>query len=148
MTDAASPNLIELAPGVAVAPGALRWSFARSSGPGGQNVNKRSTKAEVRLAIADIPLRETARARLTRLAGKRMARSDDGAEVFIASDEHRSQAQNREACLERLRDLITAAAKEPKKRIATKPGKGAKRRRAEAKKGQSEKKKRRNWRDQ
>lgn len=132
---------VEIAPGVRVPEAALRFSFVAASGPGGQNVNKRATKAVLRLAIADLPVSERVRARVTRL-GKGWLVGEDG-ELVIAADEHRSQRRNREACMERLRELLIRAMARPKPRIATKPGRGAVERRLRAKREQSEKKRRR-----
>jgi len=130
------PGGVELAPGVVVPDGALRWSYSRSSGPGGQHVNKRSTQAELRVALA----------RLRRLAGSRIVGEGGGEEeILLSSDEHRSQRQNRQACLDRLRDLLIRAAAKPRRRIPTRPSKGAKRRRREARERHQEKKRRRGW---
>lgn len=132
---------IEIAPGVRVAESVLRFSFVGASGPGGQNVNKRATKAVLRLALADLPVSVRVRARVARL-GKGWLVGEDG-ELVIAADEHRSQRRNREACLERLRELLVRALAKPKPRIATKPGRGAIERRLRAKREQGEKKRRR-----
>jgi ribosome-associated protein len=129
--DAAPPSGIELAPGVIVPEAALRFSFSRSSGPGGQNVNKVSTRVELRVALLDIPLRPAALHRLARLAGRKV--TDEG-ELVLLCDEHRSQPRNKAEALERLRDLILEARVEPKVRKATKPTKGSQRRRVEGKK--------------
>lgn len=135
------PGGVEIAPGVRVPAGVLRFSFVAASGPGGQNVNKRATKAVLRLALADLPVSERVRARVARL-GKGWLVGEDG-ELVIAADEHRSQRRNREACLERLRELLVRALAKPKPRIATKPGRGAIERRLRAKREQGEKKRRR-----
>src|SRR5690606_11337029 len=78
---------VEIAPGVHAPPGALRFTFVSSAGPGGQNVNKRATKAELRIGLAELPLAPDAAARLARLAGSRLT---DAGELVITSDEHRS----------------------------------------------------------
>lgn len=126
---------VRLAPGVAVGAGAIRVSFVRSSGPGGQNVNKRSTKAQLRLSLDQIPLPPRAMARLERLARGVITNER---ELLIESDETRSQARNRRACMDRLRDLVMRAVIEPKQRRATKPSKGSIRRRLEDKKKRGE----------
>jgi len=136
-----SADGIELAPGVRVASSVLGWSYASASGPGGQNVNRRSTKAVLRLHISEIPILPGARRRLCALAKGWLVH--DGDELVIASDEHRSQSRNRQACLDRLRELLVCAMVVPKRRIATKPGRGAKERRLRAKREQSQKKERR-----
>jgi ribosome-associated protein len=128
---------LEIAPGVRVAEGVVRFSFVSSGGPGGQNVNKRATKAEMRVALADLPLHPEALERLAALAGQRI--TDDG-ELVITADEHRSQGRNKAECLERLRELIVRAKVRPRKRRPTKPSRGAKERRLLAKRVVSEKK--------
>jgi ribosome-associated protein len=115
---AANPGGVELAPGVRVPEGVLRFSFVASSGPGGQNVNKRATKAELRLSLANLPIPADARERLLGMAGHL---TTEGGELMIAADEHRSQARNREACLDRLRALLVAAMVRPRKRRRTRP---------------------------
>jgi ribosome-associated protein len=122
----------------------LRFGFSRSSGPGGQNVNKVNTKTELRVNLAALHgISDRALARLRTLAGRRLM--DDGDMLFTA-DTERTQESNRRACLEKLRDLISQALVEPKKRKKSKPSKAAKRRRLEGKKRQGEKKKSRSWR--
>jgi ribosome-associated protein len=128
----APPGGLELAPGVRVDPGRLRLQYARSSGPGGQNVNKVNTKTELWVPIdALIGMTEAARGRLARLAGFRLTQAG---EIHIAADNHRTQEANRAEAFERLRELIVAAVHVPKARRKTKPSKGAKRRRLDAKK--------------
>lgn len=140
---------VEVAPGVRVAPGSLRYRFARSSGPGGQNVNRRSTKAELRVSLADLGLDERVRRRLKRIAGRRLIEDNpdddapDRGEILIVASEHRTQGRNKSACLDRLRQLLIEAQAIPKKRIATRPSRRARQRRLDEKSRQSEKKQRR-----
>ena len=134
----ASP--IEVAPGVRVPEAALRFSYTTSRGPGGQNVNRRATRAELRVQIEDLGLSQRARRRLEDLAGARLT---DAGELIIASDEKRSQRQNREICLVRLRELIVRARALPKPRKPTRPSRGAVERRIKEKKQRGEIKKRR-----
>jgi ribosome-associated protein len=123
---------IELAPGVTIEENNLRLQYARSSGPGGQNVNKVNTKTELWIAVsALIGLTENARARLIKLAGHRLTLAG---EIHIAADNHRTQEANRAEAFDRLRELIIQAMHEPKRRKKTKPSKGAKRRRLDEKK--------------
>ncbi len=122
---------VEIAPGVVVPESALEFAAVRSSGPGGQNVNKVSTKAELRLSIDALPIPEWSRRRLLDLAGRRV--SGEGV-LMIASDEHRSQVRNKSECLARLRELLVRAMTRPKRRVKTTPTKSSQRKRVDDKK--------------
>ncbi|MBX3322486.1 MAG: aminoacyl-tRNA hydrolase [Phycisphaeraceae bacterium] len=128
-------GLLELAPGVRVDPAMVRVDYVASSGPGGQNVNKRATKAQVRLRVTDLPIAEDARRRLIEQAGSRMTQAG---ELVIASDEFRSQRRNRESCLSRLRILLVTAMNPPRTRRATRTPRWAIERRIDEKKRQSD----------
>jgi ribosome-associated protein len=122
---------IELAPGVFVPPAALRLQFARSGGPGGQNVNKVNTKAELWVHVAAIVgLTHRAKARLRTLAGNRLTQAD---EIHLRAESERSHRANRQEVLDRLRLLIVQARVEPKVRRKTRPSKASKQRRLDAK---------------
>lgn len=105
--------------------------FVRSSGPGGQNVNKVATAVELRFDIGASSLPEDVKQRLRHLAGQRLVADDV---LLIDSREHRTQAQNREAARARLEALIAQASKRPKRRRPTKPTTGAREARLASKK--------------
>jgi ribosome-associated protein len=121
-----------LTPDIVIPDEELEWKFIRSSGPGGQNVNKVASAAQLRFLLPqNVSLPVTARNRLRRLAGQRLI--DDGTILFKSVSE-RTQEGNRRAALERLESLIRAALVEPKIRKKTRPTQGSKERRIEAKK--------------
>ena len=116
---------------ITIADWEMTESFSRSSGPGGQNVNKVSTAVELRFEAERSPnLPEAVKKRLKRLAGRRW--TTDGA-ILIRVEDTRSQARNREIAQERLAELIRKALVAPKRRIPTRPTAGSKRRRLAAK---------------
>jgi|TARA_R110002072_G_scaffold52665_7_gene140130 ribosome-associated protein len=128
--------VLHITDNVAIQDWELSESFMRASGPGGQNVNKVSSAVELRFEAATSPsLTVPVKNRLRRLAGRRW--TNEGA-LVIQCDETRSQARNREIARDRLKDLIQAALKPPKRRIATRPTLGSKKRRLKAKKTRGE----------
>ena len=109
-------------------------------------MNKTATRAELRVALAAIGgVHPEAIERIRANAGHMLVESSD--EIRIVSQEHRSQVQNREACLARLRSLVESFEFPPKIRRKTKPTRGSKERRLKEKREHSEKKRNRQWRD-
>jgi ribosome-associated protein len=145
---------VAIAPGVRVPEAALRFAFARSSGPGGQNVNKLETKAELRVAIEELPLAGRVKGRLRSVLGDRVVGAEQwvdedgrtrwrGGDIVLVAQEFRSQSQNKSACLEKLRELIVQAQAEPKVRRKTRPSRGSIERRLEGKRRRSDVKRKR-----
>jgi ribosome-associated protein len=117
----------------------FRFEFARSGGPGGQNVNKVNSKAVLRWAPAASPsLPPAVKDRLLRALASRL--TNDG-ELLITSQLTRDQSRNVEDCLEKLRLIVLAAARPPKSRRPSRPTLGSKVRRVEAKLRRSDTKK-------
>ena len=120
-----------IAPGVEIPDTDLEVAFTRSSGPGGQNVNKVASAVQLRFALArNTTLRADVKSRLRALAGHRLT---DSGELLIVARESRSQEQNRRLAEERLADLVRRALVPPKKRHATKPTRASRERRLEVK---------------
>jgi ribosome-associated protein len=116
-------------------PGELRWRFSRASGPGGQGVNTTDSRVELSLDVArSAAFSDVQRERVLSRLGSRLV---DGVVTVVAS-EQRSQLQNRRAALDRLVALLQEGlAPPPRPRRATRPSRGAVRRRAEAKQRRS-----------
>lgn len=122
----------------------LNFSFARSGGPGGQNVNKVNTKATLRWGVADSPsLPEGVRQRFLEKYKRRI--TTEG-ELVLSSQRFRDQGRNVADCLDKLRELLLEVATPPKRRKKTKPSRAARERRLQQKSRQSEKKQRRRTR--
>ena len=123
---------------VVIPPGALSFRAVRAGGPGGQHVNKVSSKVELRLDLSAVPaLSLDQRRRLETLARSRL---DGTGGLVVASQRTRSQAQNLEDAREKIRFLVGQALVVPKVRKATKPSRAARAKRLEDKRRQSDKK--------
>ena len=114
----------------------LEWSFVRSSGPGGQNVNKVSSKAQLRWN----PSGHLSAEAIARLAMANPSCWTKDGEIVLSSQRTRDALKNRGDCLEKLRTMILAALKVPKRRIPTRPTKGSIKRRLEDKSRNAKKK--------
>lgn len=133
-----SATMIHVTPTLSLREDELQFQFKLASGPGGQNVNKVATAAELRFDVARSPsLPEAVRARLLILAGSRV--TQDG-ELLITARRFRSQERNRQDAIDRLIALIRKAAEPPKPRLKTRPSRAARERRLEEKRRLGEKK--------
>ena len=128
---------IEISQRVHIPEHELEWQFIRSSGAGGQNVNKVATAAQLIFDIQASSLPDFYKQRLLQRADHRITQSG---KIVIKSQQTRSQADNRALALEQFVELIRAATKVQKKRIPTRPSKASKQRAVVAKKQRSEKK--------
>ena len=142
----ASPHRpgLPVAAGITIPESELSWRFSRSSGPGGQGVNTADSRVELSVAPLELPgLTDSQRNRLAQRLGTRLV---DGV-LTLAASEHRQQLRNRQAARERMAAVLRAAlAPPPPARRRTKPTRGSKERRIEAKKQRGQlKKQRRTW---
>ena len=135
------PEQLRISAQLAIPRSELRFTFVRSSGPGGQNVNKVASKAVLRWSVRNsgsIP--DPARARLMTRSARQI---NDRGELLITSQRYRDQGRNIDDCLEKLRNLILAATKVPRRRKKTRPTKASKEKRLDTKRATAEKKRRR-----
>jgi ribosome-associated protein len=117
--------------------------YARSSGPGGQNVNKRDTKAVLRWNVgASSAFSEEEKAKIREFAGKRLNAED---QLVLSADQERSQAQNRDSAVARLQNIVRSALEPEKERRPTKPTRASKERRIDEKRRQGLKKRERRF---
>ena len=123
--------MLVINPSIQVPDSEFEWKFARSGGPGGQNVNKVASKALLIWNVAQTTsIPENVKIRLA-LQQKRFFTNEST--MIVVSQRHRDQERNREDCLEKLRAIILQALAVPKARKKTRPSRGSKRRRVEAK---------------
>ncbi len=132
-----SANDLKITEEISVPYWELVESFVRSSGPGGQNVNKVSTAVQLRWNVDASSIPAPVKSRFRRLWGPRLTKEGD---VIVEANEHRSQARNRDAARDRLAGMIRKATEKKKRRIPTRPGRGAIERRIKAKKELGQKK--------
>src|SRR4051812_26565269 len=123
---------LEITPNLKIPAAELRLSFARSSGPGGQNVNKVSSKAILHFDVLNSPsLPPDVRQRFMSQYSSRLT---NAGEVVIRSEEYRDQPRNIQASYDKLRQMVLSVLRPPKRRRATKPTRGSKVRRLNEKK--------------
>lgn len=123
--------MIHVTPIIAIEESSLQEEFVRSSGPGGQNVNKVSSAVVLRFQLEGSGLPPDVILRVKRLAGKKLTASGD---ILIKSQEHRTQEQNRVAARERLLEMLREAAVPPVVRRPTRPTRASRLRTLDAKK--------------
>ena len=136
--------MIEITPSLHIDERELQIDFVRASGPGGQNVNKVATAAQLRFDLNASALTEEVRARLRQLAGKRV--TSEGM-LLIEARRFRTQEQNREDAIQRFVELVRKATVKPKARRKTKPTQASKEERLKEKKRRAEIKKLRQVKD-
>lgn len=137
---------LEVKTGVVIPEDELEFSVARSGGPGGQNVNKVNSKVVLRWGLdKSAALSEHQKARLKSRIPKRYQTTKG--EIVVHSSVSRDQPKNKQACLDKLAEVIRQALKRPKTRIPTKIGRGAKERRKKDKQKQKRKKQERTRKD-
>ncbi len=130
--------MLHVTPRIQIPLDEFEFSYARSGGPGGQNVNKVNSKAVMRWNVTTSPaLPDDVRERFLSTFGSRVLATG---ELLITSEESRDQVRNKELCLEKLAEMLRAVARPPKTRRPTKPSKGSIRRRLEDKQQNSQRK--------
>lgn len=138
-------KMTQVAPGIELPEAALSFTFSRSSGPGGQNVNKVNSRATLTVKLDELSgvLPAYAQRQLGLVASRYL--SQDA--LQISAGDSRSQIANRRACMQRLREVLVDALRRPKARKKTKPSARARQRRLDAKKHRSQIKAHRSGKD-
>jgi len=132
------PAMIVVEPDISIPDEELEFTYVRASGPGGQNVNKVNSKAAMRWPVtASLSLPDAVRARFLAKFATRITK--DG-ELILTSQRFRDQRRNADDCLEKLRDMLLAVARPPKRRRPTRPSRAAEARRRQGKSELSQKK--------
>jgi ribosome-associated protein len=135
------PSLLDVTARIQIPLDEVRFTYARSSGPGGQNVNKVNTKVTVHWPVVSSPnVPEGVRSRFVSRFRRRINKQG---ELVIYSQRYRDQERNVDDCLEKLRAMLREVATAPKRRKATRPSRASKERRLREKKSRSETKSRR-----
>lgn len=133
--------MFSVSPQIQIPEGELQFSYVRSSGPGGQNVNKVSSKAVLRWSPAASPsLPPEVRGRFLSKYASRLTIEGD---LIVTSQRFRDQQRNSADCLEKLKEMLLAAARKPIARKPSKPTRGSQKRRLDTKRVHSHKKRRR-----
>jgi ribosome-associated protein len=134
----ARKRMFDVTPSIQIPPQEFTFTYARSSGPGGQNVNKVSSKAVLRWHVLESPsLSSAVRARFLEKFGSRLTKEGD---LILQSQRYRDQSRNTEDCLQRLREMLLQVAHAPVKRRSTRRSRGSVERRIQNKKANSARK--------
>ena len=135
--------MIVVEPDIRISDRELQFSFVRSSGPGGQNVNKVNSKAVLRWSVATSGgLPDAARQRFFTRFGSRI---NDAGELVLTSERYRDQPRNEEDCRQKLSEMLAAVARPPRRRKKTKPTRASIERRHKQKRTRSHRKQARRW---
>jgi len=127
--------MLEITPTFSIDESELQFDFVRSSGPGGQNVNKVATAVQLRFDVSTSSLPEDAKRRLLQLAGQRVTKEG---KLLIEAKRFRTQEQNRADAIHRFVELLRKALIPPRPRKKTKPTAAAKEKRIKTKKRKAE----------